>query len=160
MRGCTRLDTVIVRPPILTTLFASLLLAAGIQNATAAPAPKAACRTEVIEGELTAGQQFSQPIGGGLKLYFQPIQSGWILRILPVSGPSGEHDYAELATPPYQSVSPLSISTDFAFRAQDAIGWNPRRFHFATSPASFHGLEQAYLKFEAGGANPLQRSSS
>jgi len=59
-----------------------------------------------------------------------------------------------LATPPYQSVTPLSISTDFAFRAQDAIGWNPRRFRFATSSASFHRLQQAYLKFEAAGTNP------
>jgi hypothetical protein len=108
----------------------------------------------MIEGELNAGKPFSQPIGGGLKLYFQPIQSGWILRILPASGPPGEHDYAELATPPYQSVSPLSISTDFAFRSQDAIGWNPRRFHFATSAVSFRKLQDAYLRFQAGGTTP------
>ncbi len=107
-----------------------------------------------MEGELNAGKPYSQLLGGGLKLSFQPLPSGWILRVLPASGPIGEHDYAELATPPYQSVTPLAISTDFAFRAQDAIGWNPRRFHFATSAASFKRLEQAYLKFEAAGANP------
>ena len=39
---------------------------------------------------------------------------------------------------PTKSVTPLSISTDFAFRAQDAIGWNPRRFRFATSAAAYH----------------------
>jgi hypothetical protein len=86
-----------------------------------------------LDGELKDGRPFSQPIGNGLKIFFQPIHSGWILRVLPVSGPMGDYDYAELATPPYQSVTPLSISTDFSFRAQDAVGWNPRHFRFATS---------------------------
>jgi hypothetical protein len=107
-----------------------------------------------MEGELHAGEAFSQPIGGGLKIFFQPIASGWILRVVPAVGPMGEHDYAELATPPYQSVTPLSISTDFAFRAQDAVGWNPRRFRFATSAASFHTLEQMYQRLMAAGARP------
>ncbi len=142
--------------PISLVLFATLLSA----PANAAPATKPACRTAVLEGELNAGQPSSQPIGNGLKLYFQPIHSGWILRILPASRPTGDHDYAELATPPYQSVSPLSISTDFAFRAQDAIGWNPRRFRFATTQASFHHLEQAYLKFQSGGSTPSAESQA
>ncbi len=114
--------------------------------------PAAACRRAAIDGEVDAGKPFSQAIGNGLKVYLQPIHSGWILRVLPVAGPMPEHDYAELATPPYNSVTPLSISTDFAFRAQDAIGWNPRRFHFATSTAEFQQLRQAYTKFEAAGA--------
>jgi hypothetical protein len=126
-----------------------------VGSAQALPPTKAgACRREVIEGELNAGRDFSQAIGNGLRVWFQAIHSGWILRVEPASGPVGEHDYAELATPPYQSVTPLSISTDFAFRAQDAVGWNPRRFRFATTAAMFHGLEQAYRKFEAAGANP------
>jgi hypothetical protein len=108
----------------------------------------------VIEGELDAGQQFTQVIGNGLKIYFQPIRSGWILRVLPASGPAGDHDYAELATPPYQSMTPLSISTDFAFRAQDAVGWNPRRFRFATSAASFHRLLLAYTDLMRAGTSP------
>ena len=125
--------------------------------APARPLPAAAptaCQRAVVEGELNAGKSFTQPIGNGLKIFFQPIASGWILRVLPSSGPAGEHDYAELATPPYQSVTPLSISTDFSFRAQDAIGWNPRRFHFATSATGFHELEQAYLKLERAGTMP------
>jgi len=133
---------------------ATFLIAAIQSSSAAAPIKPGTCRTAVIEGELNAGQPYSQPIGGNLKVYFQPIHSGWILRVLPSSGPIPEHDYAELATPPYQSVTPLSISTDFAFRAQDAIGWNPRRLRFATSSASFHRLEQVYLEFEAAGANP------
>ena len=138
----------------LWTLCAILSLAPCVSAAGAAPPVKSVCRAAVVEGELNAGKPYSQLLGGGLKLYFQPLASGWILRILPASGLAGEHDYAELATPPYQSVTPLAISTDFAFRAQDAIGWNPRRFRFATSAASFHRLEQAYLRFEAAGAAP------
>jgi hypothetical protein len=139
--------------PTLWTLLSTLLLA----PAHASPPARPPCRAAVLEGELHAGQPYSQLLGGNLKLYFQPLHSGWILRVLPASGPIGAHDYAELATPPYQSVTPLALSTDFAFRAQDAIGWNPRRFRFATSPAAFHRLEQAYLKFEASGTNPSAR---
>jgi hypothetical protein len=113
-----------------------------------------ACRAEVVEGELNAGRGFEQAIGDGLKVWFQPIASGWILRVIPVAGPSGDHDYAELATPPYRSVSPLSLSTDFAFRAQDAVGWNPRRFRFATSESEFQRLDEVYERYESAGATP------
>lgn len=140
--------------PILFVAAAFLLSSFHPITATAAAAPKTACRAAVLEGELSAGKPYSQPIGGGLRVYFEPIHSGWILRVLPVAGPTIAHDYAELATPPYQSVSPLSISTDFAFRAQDAIGWNQRRFRFATSAASFNRLQQVYLRYMAAGANP------
>ncbi len=93
-------------------------------------------------------------MAAGLEVYFQPIASGWILRVVPVAEEGIAHDYAELATPPYQSVTPLSISTDFAFRAQDAVGWNPRRFHFATTAESFKRLEEAYFRLEQAGATP------
>ncbi len=112
-------------------------------------APAEGCRRAVLEGELNAGQALSQALGDGLRVYFQPIASGWILRVLPASGGVGEHDYAELATPPYESVTPLSISTDFAFRAQDAVGWNPRRFRYATSAASYARLEKDYAAVTA-----------
>jgi len=121
--------------------------------ATAGPTKKAAvCRVGVVEGELSAGREFSAELGDGLKVWFQPIASGWILRVIPDSGPIGAHDYAELATPPYNSVSPLSVSTDFSFRAQDAVGWNPRRFRYASSSAEFARLQAAYDRFERGGA--------
>ncbi len=120
-----------------------------------ASAPKPpVCRMAVIEGELNYGQEFTQPLGNGLKLWFQPIASGWILRVAPASGPLGEHDYAELATPPYQSVTPLSLSTDFAFRSQDAVGWNPRRFRFATSKPEFDRLADLYQQLMQAGATP------
>ena len=111
-------------------------------------APKPTCRQATLEGELTASQPWSHPLGNGLRLYFQPIASGWITRVLPIAGALPAHDYAELATPPYQSVTPLSLSTDFSFRAQDAVGWNPRRFRFATSPLAFAALQSAYDAYQ------------
>jgi len=101
-------------------------------------------RVAIVEGEAQAGQAFERPIGNGLKILLEPIASGWVLRVVPAQGPRGPHDYAELATPPYQSVSPLLISTDFSFRAQDALAWNPRRFRFAAGRASFAELSAAY----------------
>ena len=107
-----------------------------------------------FEGEVTAGQPYTHLLGNGLIFFLQPIHSGWILRVLPATGPAGDHDYAELATPPYQSVTPLSLSTDFSFRAQDAVGWNPRRFRFATSKSAFDKLADVYQRFEQAGATP------
>jgi hypothetical protein len=134
-------------------ILAAILLSTA--PAIAAPPTKLiACKSVILEGELNAGQPYTQAIGGGLKVYFQPIHSGWILRVVPVSAGLADHDYAELATPPYNSVTPLSISTDFAFRAQDAIGWNPRRFRFATSAAAYNRLYTLYGYYEQAAAMP------
>ena len=118
------------------------------------PPKPPACRVLSIEGELKAGKSFSRAMGNGLRLWFEPIAAGWILRVVPIAGPLPAHDFAELATPPYQSVSPLSLSTDFSFRAQDAVGWNPRRFHYAISPAAYESLSEVYTRFMQAGATP------
>jgi hypothetical protein len=113
-----------------------------------------------LEGEVRAGESFVRPIGGGLEIMLEPLTSGWILRVLPAGKPRPPHDYAELATPPYHSVSPLLISTDFSFRSQDAVGWNPRRFRFAGNEASFSRLLKAYGEYEAkGGPSPSSQQS-
>src|SRR5579871_6468917 len=96
--------------------------------AASSTAKTATCTRAVMEGEVWAGQRFEKRIGNGLEVMLEPLESGWILRVLPVGAPRPEHDYAELASPPYRSVSPLLISTDFSFRAQDAVAWNPRHF--------------------------------
>ena len=131
-------------------------LAAGATAAAQPPARSAspACRLATIEGQLEAGKTWRRPIGNGLAVWFEPIAAGWILRVIPAAGPLGDHDYAELATPPYRSVTPLSISTDFSFRAQDAVGWNPRRFHFATSSEEFSKLLDVYQRYTQAGASP------
>ena len=110
------------------------------------------CRVGVIEGEVASGRSFERVIGNGLRIELEAIASGWVVRVLPVQGtgkaPGGErdgdHDFAELANPPYRSVSPLLIGTDFSFRAQDALAWNPRRFRFARDRTSFEELLGVY----------------
>ncbi len=108
-----------------------------------------ACQREVIAGEVRAGEEFVRPVGNGLEVMLEPLASGWIVRVLPVAGPRQAHDYAELATPPYASVSPLLLSTDFSFRAQDVVAWNPRRFRFAASAGDFDRLLGVYGRYRA-----------
>jgi hypothetical protein len=105
------------------------------------------CARAVTEGEVRAGQRFVKVFGDGLEVMLEPLESGWILRILPVGVPRTEHDYAELASPPYRSVSPLLISTDFSFRAQDAVAWNPRHFRFAADKVMFAEMSKAYGEY-------------
>jgi hypothetical protein len=107
------------------------------------------CTRAVVEGEVQAGQKFVKPLGNGLEVMLEPMASGWTLRVLPVGGVRLDPDYAELATPPYRSVSPLLISTDFNFRAQDAVAWNPRHFRFAADKAMFEGMSAAYREYRS-----------
>lgn len=131
-------------------LFYGLFYAAN-ESGWAQELPPSGCKVAVVEGDLEAGKNLWRPIGDGLTAWFQATRSGWILRIIPAAGAVADHDYAELATPPYQSVTPLALTTDFSFRAQDAVGWNPRRFQFATSPAQFGRLLAAYQRYRASG---------
>jgi len=134
-----------------------------------AAAPKLVCSSVTFEAELTQGKSlervFAEAPGGegkGLKLVVQAIASGWIVRVVPSSGPWGEHDRAELATPPFLSPNPLVVSTDYAFRAQDAIAWNPRRFRYAASDATYRRLLELYprvLKNDAAAESELAQLS-
>ena len=130
------------------TVAASLTLFLQLAYSAQTPRTAPVHRIAVLEGEVSAGHSFERPIGNGLKVLLEPIASGWILRIIPATGTRGPHDYTEVANPPYQSVSPLLISTDFSFRSQDALAWNPRRFHYASSIAMFTELSNAYTQYE------------
>lgn len=132
-----------------TTLFLCLS-AVALSSAMAATPGTSACRRVVLEGELQAGQGFEKAFTSRLKFGLEPLPSGWIVRILPTDEARGAHDYAELATPPYQSVSPLLISTDWAFRAQDAVAWNPRRFQYAKDKAAFLQMQSLQPAVLAG----------
>ena len=110
------------------------------------PAGAARCSRAVVEGEVRAGQGFRQAFGGGLSVVLEPIAAGWVVRVLPSAGSRPAEDYAEIATPPYRSVSPLLVSTDFSFRAQDAVGWNPRRFRYAADARAFGRMEGVYRR--------------
>lgn len=134
---------------ILVSLTASSVPASSVSKKTSP-----ACRVATIQGELESGKPFRKAFGNGLDIWFQPIASGWILRVVPAAGPLGDYDYAELATPPYRSVTPLSLTTDFAFRAQDAVGWNPRRFRFVTSTEAYQRLLNVYQRYTQAGTTP------
>jgi hypothetical protein len=120
----------------------ALIGQAGAKTAAGKMSP--VCAPIVFEGQVRAGEGYEHVFTKGLRFYLEPLRSGWIVRVLSTSEPRGPHDYAELATPPYRSESPLLISTDWAFRAQDAIAWNPRRFRYAADHATFAALAAMY----------------
>jgi len=125
-----------------------MLIAGGVQ----AFAADGFCQSASFEGEVKAGQSYLQPIGNGMVFDLEAVQAGWIVRVLPAAvvagkAPRPEQDAAELATPPYNSVTPLAVTTDFSFRSQDAIAWNPRRFQFAPDMSSFAKFQAAYAAF-------------
>lgn len=115
--------------------------------ATAGPihaAAYASCGPVVFNGEVRAGQAFQHAISPALEFKLEAVPAGWIIRVLPHHDVDGTHDFAELANPPYRSPTPILISTDYAFRAQDAIAWNPRTFRFFTTLAQRNIAESAY----------------
>jgi hypothetical protein len=102
------------------------------------------CQSASFEGEVRAGESFARPLGNGMVFKLEAVRAGWIVRVLPATGVRPAQDAAELATPPYNSVTPLAVTTDYSFRAQDAVAWNPRRFQFAGSAADMARLAAAY----------------
>ncbi|ADV81826.1 hypothetical protein AciPR4_0993 [Terriglobus saanensis SP1PR4] len=113
-----------------------------------------------FEGEVSEGQSFSHPGPGQLDFLLENIPSGWIIRVLPRDLPRSAYDFAGLATPPYDSPNPILISTDFAFRAQDAIGWNPRRFQYFDSAEKMRQAVADYNLIKASGAKPTAEQSA
>jgi hypothetical protein len=79
------------------------------------------------------------PIVPGPKDY-----TGWDL-VVDRDRPAGYPDALLLATPPYNSINEREVGTTFGLRAQDAIGWNPRTFHFLTNPTSFLQGQKLFL---------------
>ena len=135
-----------------STLLALVLAMCGAARAEQAlrpTLPSAHCEKVVFEGEATAGTSYLLELGQGLEFKLEAVQAGWIVRVLPMSGQRPQHDYAELATPPYNSMTPLALTTDYSFRAQDVAGWNPRRFQFLTSAAAALRANAAYAKYMA-----------
>ncbi len=100
------------------------------------------CARVVIEAEVSAGHEWNTPIGEGWVFRVLPISplnagySGWDL-VVDRQQPAGYPDALLLATAPYNSINEREIGTTFGLRAQDAIGWNPRTFHFLSRPADF-----------------------
>jgi len=115
------------------------VLWAGFTPLAASRQVKSGCRKVELNGEVAAGQEWQSPIGEGWVFRVLPIApsgkgyTGWDLVVDRVDArDAGYPDALLLATPPYGSLNEREIGTTFGLRAQDAIAWGPRRFHFFT----------------------------
>lgn len=104
------------------------------------------CPPQVLEGAVERGRAWQHAISPALDLKLEAVPAGWMIRVLSHGKARPPHDAAELANPPYRSPTPILISTDFAFRAQDAVAWNPRTFRFFTTPAQTSEAEAIFQR--------------
>jgi hypothetical protein len=137
-------------------LMAVALWMAAVAQETARAAES--CRKLVLDGEVSAGQEWKAAIGEGWVMRVLPIPSlsagytGWDL-VVDRAQPAGFPDALLLATPPYNSINQREIGTTYGLRAQDVIGWNPRSFRFLTDVATFRLGQQQYLALFRGNAS-------
>jgi hypothetical protein len=131
------------------------MVAWGLMAVVSAPSwargPRATnCQKVVLSGEVSAGQEWRSAFGQGWNFRLVPIQpgkagySGWDL-VVDREQAAGFPDALLVATPPYNSLNEHEVGTTFGLRAQDAIGWNPRSFHFLTSPEAFKESQRLFL---------------
>lgn len=130
------------------------LFAASILDLTlpcrAAPSRPAACMRVQFTDMVNLGQEWKTPLGEGWVFRILPIvpgsesYTGWDL-VVDRDPPAGYPDALLLATPPYNSINEREIGTTFGLRSQDAIGWNPRSFHFLTNPTAFKEGQKLFL---------------
>ncbi|MGB8260716.1 MAG: hypothetical protein WCE75_10215, partial [Terracidiphilus sp.] len=131
----------------------ALLMLAAVWPRVGAAAPPA-CRKLVLAGEVNAGQEWRAPIGQGWVFRVLPIVAGsqpftgWDL-VVDREAPAGFPDALLVATPPWNSINEREIGTTFGLRAQDALGWNPRSFHFLVDPAAFRQSQQLWRQLPA-----------
>jgi len=141
-------------------LFVAVTLAGMLQQAMG---QAAVCRKLTLAGQLNAGQEWRQAIGGGWVLRLIPIAggySGWDLAVDRVPA-AGYPDALLVATPPYGSINEREIGTSFGLRAQDAMGWNPRSFRFLADQAGFREAQQLFPQVAGGAHTPeAQRAAA
>jgi hypothetical protein len=99
-----------------------------------------ACRKVTFQSQVKKGETFQKPITPALMFLLKPTSDGWQIEMQ--TSPASQHDAAEVATPPYQSINPLLLTTGYGMRAQDAVAWNPRNFQFVTKPAQIAEASQ------------------
>ena len=123
------------------------------------------CRRVHFTGEIAQGQESKLALGQGWIFRLVPIGtgnsalqgsvSGWDLAV----SPERDLNYPDallIATPPYASLNQREIGTTFGLRAQDAIAWQPRRFHFLISENDLH---RARTLFYVVAATPAEGAS-
>jgi hypothetical protein len=119
-----------------------------VRGARCSP-PQASCEKVELRGELSAGQEWKAALGQGWVFRVIPIPpgsagySGWDL-VVDREAAAGYPDALLLATPPYGSINEREVGTTFGVRAQDAIGWNPRSFHFLTDSATLRKAQDLF----------------
>ncbi len=107
------------------------------------------CSKVSLVGEVAAGQEWKAEFGEGWVFRLVPVAagkagySGWDL-VVDRAERAGFPDALLVATPPYYSISEREVGTTFGLRAQDAIGWNPRSFHFLTDPDALREGQKQY----------------
>lgn len=141
-----------------------LILASGGVAAGQRAGPAGCVRVE-IAGEAMAGQSWQAAIGEGWLVRLVPIApsgkgyTGWDIVVEPGRG-GGYPDGALLATPPYGSVSEREVGTTYGLRAQDAIAWTPRRFHFLRSVRDLARARELFAILMGEGRAPGQATQS
>jgi hypothetical protein len=150
-------ESVMRHSPIARALLAAAFLSTIAPRVLAAPPRPDACTRVAFTGMVSLGQEWKTPLGEGWVFRFVPIvpgpfgYTGWDL-VVDRDPPSGYPDALLLATPPYSSINEREIGTTFGLRAQDAIGWNPRSFHFLTDPDA---LREGQKQFRALGGTKI-----
>jgi hypothetical protein len=143
-------ESVMRHSPILRAVFAVAFLLSIAPRALAAPPRSDACARVAFTDMVSLGQEWKTPLGEGWVFRLVPIApgplgyTGWDL-VVDRDPPAGYPDALLLATPPYNALNEREIGTTFGLRAQDAIGWNPRSFHFLTNPAAFLEGQKLFL---------------
>jgi hypothetical protein len=108
------------------------------------------CRKLTLRGEVNAGQEWQVGIGKGWRFRLVPIPesghgyTGWNL-VLDAQEDGGYPDALLLGTPPYDSLNEREVGTTFGLRAQDAIAWGPRRFHFLLSQIDLKRCRELFV---------------
>lgn len=131
------------------------------------------CLRIVLDGEVAERQEWRKRIGEGWVFRLVPIGgtpaelgrtgsylhassfSGWDLVVDREQG-GGYPDALLLATPPYGSLSERELGTTFGLRAQDAIAWTPRHFHFFTTLAQWTRARALYGEVMQSGGKDAQ----
>jgi len=140
------------------------LIAMAAASLDAAPGPHR-CERVVLTGEVSAGQEWKAEFGQGWVFRVLPIQagkagySGWDL-VVDREQAAGYPDALLVATPPYNSINEREVGTTYGLRAQDAIGWNPRSFHFLTDPVALRESQRLFFLLGSAAAGNTAQSAA
>lgn len=136
-----------MRIAALLRMAAALGLCGVLCTSATAEGRAAACTRIDLAGAASAGQSWSASFGEGWVFRLLPIHgaeySGWDLAVDRTPS-AGYPDALLVATPPYNSINEREVGTTYGLRAQDALGWNPRSFHFLTSPVDFREAQKLF----------------